>query len=326
MTGHTIATPGTTRSAARPSALTASRAARELGLRRAEFDLAVHLGRIRTLSETARAHEPPGSAATRRRVAREEIDRIRATEGFPDTLREDISTVSAPRGAQLMGISIARFTRLARLGLLVPVRFYLNRYRAVVWLYLTEELRTFAALKANEPLLTARLPETLRSQIETGTDLRARNWRGRQHGFLLRLTEDPWARAAVTASPLDADEVEDVVADPRERSYLARLRPERPDQNSPGSLASQVVGGLMTAEEPDEIEWFRSSLALSLTDARKARPAPDLQPATASTTGEAGGSPTPTPPQGDTRASETAHHIPVARPKGLLARLRRSHR
>ena len=33
------------------------------------------------------------------------------------------------------------------------VRFYLNRYRAVVWLYLAEELRQFAADSANASLL-----------------------------------------------------------------------------------------------------------------------------------------------------------------------------
>ncbi|MFE0924965.1 DUF6397 family protein [Streptomyces mutabilis] len=48
------------------------RAARELGLKRGEFDLAVHIGRIRTVPDDSDA---PGGG---RRVTRDETERIRA--------------------------------------------------------------------------------------------------------------------------------------------------------------------------------------------------------------------------------------------------------
>ena len=120
--------------------LAQSRAARELGLKRGEFDLAVRLGRIRAVPD-----EGGGGC----RVARAEIDRVMSESGFPDALRERVKAVGTSEGAALMGVSAARFTRFARLGFVVPVKFYLNRYRAVVWLYLAEELRQFAESKEN---------------------------------------------------------------------------------------------------------------------------------------------------------------------------------
>ena len=73
-----------------------------------------------------------------------------------------------------MDVPAGRFTRLARLGLVVPVRFYLNRYRAVVWLYLAEELRQFADGRGERPAAERRrMPEGLRDQLDAGVDLRA---------------------------------------------------------------------------------------------------------------------------------------------------------
>lgn len=59
---------------AKPDRLTCapSRAARELDLRRGEFDLAVNPGLIRTL---------PGEGGGGRRIAHAEIDRLRAEAG-----------------------------------------------------------------------------------------------------------------------------------------------------------------------------------------------------------------------------------------------------
>lgn len=129
--------------------LAAGRAAQELRLRRGEFELATQMGHVRTVG---------GALSGRRRVARGEVERLRRAAGFPDALRERVRTVGTAEGADLMDISPGRFTRLARAGYLVPVRFYLNRYRAVVWLYLAEELRAFAS---GEPgLLRGRLPRT----------------------------------------------------------------------------------------------------------------------------------------------------------------------
>lgn len=132
----TAAHQDTASAGARGGTLTLGRAARELALKRTEFDIAVHLGRIRTV---------PDDGGGGRRVTRVEIDRLRAEEGFPEALRKSVEAVGTAEGAALMQVSIPRFTRLARLGLVVPVHFYLNRYRAVVWLYPAEELRRFAA-------------------------------------------------------------------------------------------------------------------------------------------------------------------------------------
>ncbi|MCF2127964.1 DUF6397 family protein [Strepomyces sp. STD 3.1] len=245
--------------------LAPGRAARVLGLKRSEFDLAVHLGRIRTV---------PDDAGGGGRVTRDEIERIRAAEGFPETLRAGVRTLGTTEGAGLMDVTKVRFTRLARLGLLVPVKFYVNRYRAVVWLYLADELRQFAADERNVALLKGRTPEGLRGQLGEGLDLRPRNWRGRHMGFLLRQADDPWARAAAVASLLDAAEVAEVVKDPYERSYLRRFHPVRPAHGSPGSPAAQLAEEIMTAVDPDEIDWLRADLADAVAAAREQRPAP----------------------------------------------------
>jgi hypothetical protein len=254
--------------AARPS-LAQSRAARELGLKRGEFDLAVRLGRIRTV---------PDEGGGGRRVARAEIDRVMSEDGFPEALRERVKAVGTSEGAALMEVTAARFTRFARLGFVVPVKFYLNRYRAVVWLYLAEELRQFAETEANAPLLNGRTPEGLRDQLDAGLDLRARNWRGRHMGFLLRQSEDPWVRAAAVASLLDSAQVAEIVPDPYERAYMNRFRPEQTTHGAPDSPAAHVAARIMTAEDPDEISWLRSDLANALREAREQRRAPRPTP------------------------------------------------
>jgi hypothetical protein len=172
-------------------------------------------------------------------VAWEEIERLRDDPGFPEALRERVRTVGTQEGAESMGVTTARFTRFARLGLIVPVTFYLNRYRAVVWLYLAEETRRFAADGDNAPLLTGRTPRGLRDQLEAGLDLRPRNWRGRHLRFQLRRTEDPWARAGAMASLLDPLLVAELVPDPYERAHLNRHRPDRPALFVPDSPAAR---------------------------------------------------------------------------------------
>jgi hypothetical protein len=242
-----------------------SRAARELELRRGEFDLALHLGCVRSV---------PDEGGAGRRVARAEIDRLRAEAGFPEALRERVKAVGTTEGAALMGVTGTRFTRLARLGLVVPVKFYLNRYRVVVWLYLAEELRQFAAGQQNAPLMRGRTPEGLRDQLHEGLDLRPRNWRGRHMGFLLKQTEDPWARAAVVASLLDPVQVAEIVKDPYERAHLNRLRPAPVSQAAPDSPGARIAERITTADDPDEISWLRADLGQSVSEARGARPAP----------------------------------------------------
>ncbi|MBV7696405.1 DUF6397 family protein [Streptomyces sp. TRM70350] len=299
-------------------AYTPSRAARELGLKRREFDLAVNLGCIRTV---------PDEGGGGRRVARAEIERLRAEDGFPEALLERVRSVSTGEAAGLMGVTGDRFTRLARVGLVVPVAFYLNRYRTLVWLYLAEELRQFSADEQNAPLVKGRsLPERLRVQLEAGLDLRARNWRGRHLGFLLRRAEDPWERAGALAALLDPVQIAEIVKDPYERAHVNRFRPGPPTHGAPGSPAAQLAERIMTADDPDEIGWLRADLARALDEARAHRPAP--RPA----------------PRAERRA-ELAHkyaaehraapqaehladprHAPAPepeRPRGLLGRLRR---
>lgn len=245
--------------------LAPSRAARELGLKRSELDLAVHLGCLRTVVD---------DGGGGRRIPQTEIDRLRAEEGFPEAVRERIEAVGSRTAAEILGVSASRFMRLARLGLVTPVKFYLNRYRAVVWLYLAVELRQFAADEKTAPWLTGRIPEELRHRLTAGLDLRPRNWRGRHLGFLLRQADDPWRRAAAPASLLDPLQVAQIVQDPYERAHLNSHLPARADHGPPDSPAAQITARIMTADDPDEIEWLRTDLRQSLAEARAHRLAP----------------------------------------------------
>lgn len=307
MPGHHIrthdATATVTVTAERTSAdrdtwVTTARAARELCLKRSEFDLAVRLGRIRT------ARDDCGGG---RRVARAEIERLRAGPGFPETLRRSVRAVGTTEGAALMEVPKTRFTRLARLGLLVPVSFRLNRYRAVVWLYPAEELGLFRADGRNAQLLTGRTPESLRSRLDAGLDLRPRNWRARHLGHLLRQADDPWARAGAVASLLDPLHVSQVVEDLCDRSHLGRFRERPPAHGAPGSPAAHLARDLMTARDPDEIAWLQADLARLTQEARDHRPAPRPAPRR------------PGPAPRTPRAAEPAR----GKRRGLLGRWRR---
>ncbi|MGW2180267.1 DUF6397 family protein [Streptomyces sp. NPDC001732] len=238
-------------------------AARELRLKRGEFAIAVHLGLIRLVT---------GQDGGRPRVDHAEVQRLRSQDGFPETLREKVRAVGTAEGAQLLGISPDRFTRLARAGCLTPITFYLNRYRAVVWLYLAEELARFAA--GQPGLLTGRSPAWVRSRLAEGADHRARNWRSRRVERLLCLTEDPWARAAVVAETLDPVQLAEVVDDPYERAYLARIRPEPAFVPTASPSARETTAQLLRADEPDEMLWRRVGLIMELDSAREIRPAP----------------------------------------------------
>ncbi|MFI2373830.1 DUF6397 family protein [Streptomyces sp. NPDC018964] len=257
------------------------RAARELGLKGTEFDLAVQLGRIRAL---------PDGGGGGLRVDRAEIERLRAGPGFPEALRRSVRAVGTTEGAALIDVTKTRFTRLARLGLLVPVKFSLNRYRAVVWLYLAEELRLFAADDRNTPLLTGRMPESLRSLLDTGIDLRPRNWRTRQLGFMLRRVDDPWERAGAVASLLAPPHVAEAVPDAHDRSHLNRFRRRPAFPGAPGSPAAELAEELMTARDPDEVAWLQADLTRLAEEARAHRTAPrpaPRRPGPARRTGEA---------------------------------------
>lgn len=239
------------------------RAAQRLELKRKEFDLAVQLGHVRTV---------PGVNGGRRRVAEEEIERLRAAPDFPAGLRERVQTVGTASAAELASITGDRFTKLARTGHFTPVAFYLNRYRAVVWLYVASEVREFA--DRHPELLAGRLPAAVRAKLDAGEDTRPRNWRARRLGLLLRQAEDPWTAAAAIASLLTPVQVAEVVGDPYERAHLDLLRPE-PPYAPPESLAARdLMDRLLLADDPDEILWHRMSLSLALDEARALRPAP----------------------------------------------------
>ncbi|MHB9755253.1 DUF6397 family protein [Streptomyces sp. BYX5S] len=242
-----------------------SSAARELGLKRGEFDLAVRLGRIRTV---------PAPGGGRRRVRREEIERIREAEGFPETLREQVRVVGTAEGAELLAVPATRFTRLARAGMLTPADFYVNRYRTVVWRYLAQELREFAAAPVNAPLLTGRAPDKMRARLQAGEDLRPKNWRARHAGHLLGQADGPWERAAAVATLLDPTQLAELVESPYERAHLQRLRPEEFWHGAPDSPSTAVAQRILVADDPNELSWLRGNLLLNMEQARRHRPAP----------------------------------------------------
>ncbi|MEV7288572.1 DUF6397 family protein [Streptomyces sp. NPDC093252] len=262
MSGNTFAPPDS-------ASWTTGRAARELGLNRKDLELAVNLGRVRSV---------PDPLGPSRLVPRAEIDRLRAQDEFPQNLRAAIETVAAPGGGRILDICSDRFHRLGKLGLVVPVSFCFNRYRAFVWLYLADEVRRFGADERNARHLRGRSPKPLVNQLKEGLDLRARNWRGRHLGMLLRQAEDPWAQAAAIASLLDPALIPHIVSDPWERAHLNRFRPVTPAYGAPGSRTADAAARAMTATDADEIDWLRTDLVQALAEARTEHPAPRPAP------------------------------------------------
>ncbi|ARF58730.1 hypothetical protein B1H19_35145 [Streptomyces gilvosporeus] len=246
------------------------RAAQELQLRSGEFELATQLGEVRTVP--AGTEDRPGAAGPlgRRRVAAGEIARLQAQPGFPDALRERIRTVGTNEGAELMRIGPGRFLRLTRAGCFGPVRFYVNRYGAVVWLYLAAEIAEFAD---REPqLLHGTFPAAMRVTLDGGRDWRPRQWRARRVAQLMGQTHDPWESAAVIAAVLPPEELASVAADPKERSLLRRLRPVLASVITATAAARESFERVLIAEEFDEVMWYRVNLSRALETARKEDP------------------------------------------------------
>ncbi|MFI0259722.1 DUF6397 family protein [Streptomyces sp. NPDC017056] len=254
--------------------LAPGRAARELGLRSGEFELAAQLGEIATVppepGSGPGSRTGPGGPWARRRVPVAEVRRLRAEEGFPETLRDRLRTVGTAEAADLMGIGAGRFLRLARAGCFGPVRFYVNRYGVVVWLYLAAELTGFAD---REPeLMRGSVPAAMRAMLGSGQDWRGRQWRSRRVAQLMGQAADPWESAAVIAAVLPPEELASVAEDPLERSLLRRLRPTlAPPAAVP--TAGEAVERATTAEEFDEVLWYRVNLSRSLDQARRGQPA-----------------------------------------------------
>ncbi|MFJ5551695.1 DUF6397 family protein [Streptomyces sp. NPDC093225] len=235
--------------------LGAGRAAEELGLRRAEFELAAELGLVR-------------ADAGPRRWSREEIERVRGGTGFPEALYERVRTVNTGAGAGLLGIGTERLRALTKCGYLTPVGYRVNRYRMVVWLYLAQELREFRVRERG--LAVGPLPARDRRRLAAGADVRARNWRGRRTGLLLARTTDPWERAAVVAALLEPPDLALVVPEEAERALLTVLAPPRPYGHPHAPAAAEVADRLLRAREPDEIIWYSASLGMALAEARSA--------------------------------------------------------
>ncbi|CAL9573768.1 hypothetical protein SUDANB106_04905 [Streptomyces sp. enrichment culture] len=239
---------------------------RMLGIRPRELELAVELGALATVAPRREDHS--------RRVPVAELARLRTEEGFPATLRERLRLVGAREGAALLGVTPLRFARLARAGCFGPVRFSLNRYRAVVWLYLASELRAAGqrAAEHQPALLGGPLPEGLRRILAEGEDRRPRHWRNRRIAQAVRRTDDPWAVAAAHAAVLTPEVLEEAVPDPAERARLEELRPRLTTARPESLAARRIVRGLLTADGEEEVLWHRLGLMLALGTARSARP------------------------------------------------------
>ena len=244
------------------------RARRMLGLRPREMELAVQLGEVATVAAGGERH--------RHRVPSAELARLRAEEGFPATLRDRLRLVGAREGAGLLGVSPARFAKLARAGCFGPVRFSLNRYRSVVWSYLAAELRDVA--EQQPELLRGTLPEGLRRLLAEGEDWRPRHWRNRRVAQVVRRTDDPWAAAAAHAAVLAPEVLEEAVPDGAERARLEELRPDLAPVRPESLAAREVVRELLTADGEEEVFWHRLGLTLALGTARSARPLPRPSP------------------------------------------------
>ncbi|WP_438484511.1 DUF6397 family protein [Streptomyces sp. S186] len=250
--------------------LSTARAAQELELRTGEFELATQLGEVRTVP--AEPDRRPGSAGppARRRVPAEEIARLQAEPGFPESLRARLRAVTTNEAAALMGVGPGRALRLTRAGCVGPVRFYVNRFGAVVWLYLASEITEFAE---REPeLLQGNTPAAMRVMLTSGQDWRPRQWRSRRVAQLMGRTDDPWESAAVIAAVLPPEELASVAEDPLERDLLRRLRPVLASMITATPAAREAFERVLRAEEFDEVLWYRVNLSRALETARREDP------------------------------------------------------
>lgn len=239
-------------------------AARELGLRPIELNLAVQTGRVHTV---------PGASGGPRRIPRAELERLREHPDVPESLLERARAVGAAEAAALLGISPHRFSRLARLGLFSPVTFYVNRYRSVVWLYLADELREFAV--AGAEVLTGRLPHGMREELAAGADHRARCWRQRRVRELVGQAAGPWERAAAHAAVLPDAVLAEAVPDASERERLLAHRPRLAGAGGISDAVCEALNRLAPAQAEEEIQAHRALLGAELHTARTGeRPKP----------------------------------------------------
>jgi hypothetical protein len=241
--------------------LTLGRARDALGLEYDEFDVAVQIGEVPTVVCGPRMWK----------VRSEDVDRLRAEGGHPLPLRERVRLVGSADAAKQLGVGRERFVRLARTGFVRPVRWYANRYHALVWMYLAQELPQLA--EQSPALMSGPLPEGLREAVANGEDERARGWRARRVAQLVRDSYDVWEEAAVWSALLGPELIDSVVPDPDERSHLRKLRAALPP-GRPGLATPEQIRSVTTADHPDEIALALMALADALGRARELRPAP----------------------------------------------------
>ncbi|WNI19087.1 DUF6397 family protein [Actinacidiphila sp. ITFR-21] len=260
-TSGVVAPPPTDTGPTTSELLPLGRARDELNLRYDEFDVALQIGEVPCVACG------PGL----RKVPAEAVARLRAEDGHPGPLRARLLLVSSDEAAKLLGVGRGRFVRLARAGHLCPVRWYVNRYQAVVWMYLAGEVSEFA--DRNPALLHGPLPAQLREAVAAGRDRRACGWRVRRAGQLVRDAYDSWEEAAVWAALLGPEVVAGAVPDAYERAHLRRLRAGLPPSRF-GRASAERIRGLTTADQPEEVAAGLLALAEALGRARAVRPAP----------------------------------------------------
>ncbi|SEG77700.1 hypothetical protein SAMN05216223_110266 [Actinacidiphila yanglinensis] len=241
--------------------MTLSAARDALGLAYDEFDLAVQIGEVPTVA----------CGSSNWMVGSREVRRLSAEDGHPLPLLDRLRLVGSPEAAKELGVGRERFVRLARAGHIRPVRWYVNRYQALVWMYLARDLPLLA--ERSPALLRGPLPEGLRAAVADGEDERARGWRSRRVAQLVRDAYDAWDEAAVWSALLGPELVDSAVPDPYERAHLRRLRAVLPP-GRPGPTTPERIRAITTADHPDEIGLGLVALADALGRARKLRHAP----------------------------------------------------
>ncbi|WP_405591899.1 DUF6397 family protein [Streptomyces sp. NBC_01190] len=244
-----------------PALLTLTRAREELGLDHDDFDVALQTGEVPSVVCG------PGQW----KVPAEAVARLRSAEGHPEPLLARLRLVSSDEAAKLLGVGRERFVRLARAGYAHPLRWYVNQYQAVVWMYLAWEV---AELGDTHPeLLHGPLPQDLREAVAAGEDQRPRRWRARRTAQLVRDAHDAWEEAAVWAALLGPEIVADAVPDAFDRTHLRKLRGELPPGRV-GRASATRIREVTVADHPEEITLGLLALADALGRARALRPAP----------------------------------------------------
>jgi hypothetical protein len=260
-TSGAVAPPPADSGPAGPDLLTFARARDELGLDYDEFEVALQIGEVPGVVCGPGQWKVPAEAVARRRAAPD----------HPQALLARLRLVNSDEAAKLLGVGRERFVRLARAGYVRPIRWYVNQYRAVVWIYLAPELAEFA--DRSPALLHGPLPVGLREAVAAGEDQRPRGWRARRVAQLVRDAHDAWEEAAVWAALLGPEIVAGAVPDAYERGHLRRLRGELPPGRV-GRASAERIRELTTADHPDEIAAALLALATALGSARALRPAP----------------------------------------------------